>query len=54
MEIVKLGIVGVGAMGSIHAQSVVDGNIPRCRLTAVCDPNVERVKFPGGRRICLG
>lgn len=45
METVKLGIVGVGAMGSIHAQSVVDGNIPRCRLTAVCDPNVDQLKF---------
>src|SRR5271165_799271 len=47
METVKLGIVGVGSMGTIHAQSVVDGNIPRCKLTAVCDLNVDRInKFP--------
>jgi predicted dehydrogenase len=47
METVKLGIVGIGSMGTIHAQSVVDGNIPRCKLTAVCDPKVERInKFP--------
>src|SRR5580692_9169581 len=47
METVKLGIVGIGSMGAIHAQSVVDGNIPRCKLTAVCDPKVERInKFP--------
>ena len=38
METVKLGIVGIGAMGSIHAQSIIDGKIPRCKLTAVCDP----------------
>jgi predicted dehydrogenase len=47
METVNLGIVGIGAMGAIHAQSVVDGHIPRCKLTAVCDPKVERMnKFP--------
>ena len=33
-------------MGSMHAQSVIDGNIPRCKLTAVCDPKVEPAKFP--------
>lgn len=43
MQIVKLGIIGVGAMGTVHAQSVVDGNIPRCKLTAVCDPKAERL-----------
>src|SRR6266404_9257315 len=47
METVRLGIVGIGSMGTIHAQSVVDGNIPRCKLAAVCDPKVERInKFP--------
>src|SRR5258708_27534185 len=50
METVKLGIVGIGSMGAIHAQSVVDGNIPRCKLTAVCDPKVERInKFPSAK-----
>jgi len=34
---VRLGVVGVGSMGSWHARSVLDGLIPRCRLTAVCD-----------------
>jgi len=43
MDTVKLGIVGLGAMGAIHAQSVSDGKIPRCKLTAVCDPNIERL-----------
>ena len=47
METVKLGIVGIGSMGTIHARSVLDGNIPRCKLTAVCDPKVERInQFP--------
>src|SRR6266481_4647803 len=44
MEPVKLGIVGIGTMGSVHAQSIVDGKVPRCKLTAVCDPKAERLK----------
>jgi predicted dehydrogenase len=43
METVKLGIIGVGNMGSIHAQSVIDGHIPRCKLGAVCDLKAERL-----------
>jgi predicted dehydrogenase len=47
METVKLGIVGIGAMGGIHAQNVIEGRIPRCKLTAVCDPRIERInRFP--------
>jgi predicted dehydrogenase len=41
MQKVKLGIIGIGAMGAIHAKSVIDGNIPRCELTAVCDTKAE-------------
>jgi predicted dehydrogenase len=43
METVKLGIIGVGNMGSIHAQSVIDGHIPRCKLSAVCDLKAKRL-----------
>jgi len=47
METVRLGIVGIGSMGSIHAQSITEGKIPRCQLTAVCDPKPERTRrFP--------
>src|ERR1700736_589831 len=47
MEPVRLGIVGIGAMGSVHAQNIVDGKVPRCKLTAVCDPKAERLsQFP--------
>ena len=34
---VKLGIVGLGAMGTGHARSSLDGLVPRCELVAVCD-----------------
>jgi predicted dehydrogenase len=43
MQMVKLGIIGVGAMGTVHAQSIIDGHIPRCKLTAVCDSKAERL-----------
>ena len=43
METVKLGIVGIGTMGAIHAQNVINGHVPRCKLTAVCDFKAERL-----------
>jgi predicted dehydrogenase len=43
MDTVRLGIVGIGAMGSVHAQNIVDGKVPRCKLAAVCDPKAERL-----------
>jgi predicted dehydrogenase len=44
METVRLGIIGIGSMGSVHAQNVIEGKIPRCELTAICDPNAERLQ----------
>lgn len=47
MQTVKLGIIGIGTMGAIHARSVLEGSIPRCELTAVCDPKAELLdQFP--------
>jgi predicted dehydrogenase len=37
MKEVRLGIIGVGGMGSNHAGNVLAGKISRLRLTAVCD-----------------
>jgi predicted dehydrogenase len=44
MEYVKLGIIGIGTMGSVHAQSIMEGKIAGGKLTAVCDPKPERLK----------
>ena len=44
MDKVRLGIIGVGGMGSGHAKQVLDGQIPRCELVAVCDVDPERLK----------
>jgi predicted dehydrogenase len=34
---VKLGIVGLGVMGTVHARSILDGLVPGCELASVCD-----------------
>jgi len=41
---VRLGIIGVGSMGSWHARSVLEGKVKRCRLAAVCDVRPEALK----------
>lgn len=38
---VRLGIVGVGLMGSGHARSILEGRVPGCHLAALCDANPE-------------
>ncbi len=43
MEIVKLGIIGVGNMGTGHSQRILAGNIPGMELTAVCDINPAKI-----------
>ncbi|MDD5697786.1 MAG: Gfo/Idh/MocA family oxidoreductase [Victivallaceae bacterium] len=42
MQQVKLGIIGLGGMGSLHANSIA--GLRNCRLTAVCDINADQVK----------
>ena len=39
---IKLGIIGIGNMGSSHAKRVVEGKCPEFEMVAVCDTNVER------------
>ena len=47
METVRIGIVGLGAMGTLHAQNIAGGKVARCQLAAVCDPKTERLeRFP--------
>ena len=53
MEKVKLGIIGLGNMGTGHAGNVTDGKCPDITLTAVADINPDRIKWgqenlPGG------
>ena len=47
MKHVRLGIVGLGNMGSVHARSILDRKVDRATLVAVCDTDPDRLKpFP--------
>jgi predicted dehydrogenase len=50
MKEVRIGIIGLGNMGKVHARAIVDGRIPRSRLTAVADQNPEALAaFPDAK-----
>ncbi|MDF2566637.1 MAG: oxidoreductase domain protein [Oscillospiraceae bacterium] len=42
MKKLKIGIVGIGNMGSAHAVSIFSGNIPEMELAAVCDTDDKK------------
>src|SRR5437870_2004874 len=42
MSKVRIGIVGLGNMGSDHARKILAGNVPRLELTAVADAFAEK------------
>lgn len=42
MDKVKLGIIGIGNMGSAHCQHIVEGQTPEIELVAVADRNAMR------------
>jgi len=45
MKRIKLGIIGVGNMGSGHARNVLEGKCPELELTAVADINPDRLEW---------
>ena len=45
MEQVRLGIIGIGGMGTNHAHSILNGNVPEMRLTAVADIRKSRLDY---------
>ena len=45
MEQVRLGIIGVGNMGTDHARSLLAGKVPEMALTAVADINPARLQW---------
>ena len=45
MKKVRIGIIGIGNMGSSHAQNLIDNKVPGALLTAICDINPERIKW---------
>jgi predicted dehydrogenase len=45
MEKIKLGIIGIGNMGSAHAQNIKEGKCPEFELSAIADTNPERLDW---------
>ncbi len=44
MHDLRLGIIGLGNMGQVHADSIAGGKVSRCHLAAVCDPDQLALK----------
>ena len=42
---IKLGIIGIGNMGSAHAGNIVSGKCPDFELVAVADINKNRIEW---------
>jgi len=45
MKEVRIGIIGIGGMGTGHARKFLAGEVPGARLTAVCDINHDRLQW---------
>ena len=45
MNKVKLGIIGIGNMGTNHVKSIMDGQCPQIELVAVADTNPDRLAW---------
>lgn len=44
MDVVNVGIVGIGNIGCTHAMAIIAGKVPAMRLTAVCDTNPDKLQ----------
>jgi predicted dehydrogenase len=42
MQHVRLGLIGLGVMGQVHARNILAGKVPALRLTAVADSDPRR------------
>ncbi|MEH7547524.1 Gfo/Idh/MocA family protein [Neobacillus vireti] len=45
MSVVKIGVIGIGNMGSSHVQMINKGQIKGAELTAVCSSNESRIEW---------
>ena len=45
MKKLKLGIIGIGNMGSSHARNITQGKCPEIEITAIADINPERLEW---------
>lgn len=45
MEQVRLGVIGIGGMGTNHVNGFIEGKVPQIKLTAVCDIRQSRLDW---------
>ena len=45
MEKIRLGIIGVGNMGTAHINNILAGHCPEIEVAAVADINPDRLKW---------
>ncbi|NMA95515.1 MAG: Gfo/Idh/MocA family oxidoreductase [Clostridiales bacterium] len=45
MDKVRIGIIGIGNMGTAHARYILNGEVAGAKLGAVCDTDPERIKW---------
>jgi predicted dehydrogenase len=45
MQVVKIGIIGLGTMGTGHAQDIFRGDVPSAKLVAICDTDPKRLNW---------
>lgn len=45
MKKVRLGIIGIGNMGSSHAKNIKEGKCPELEITAIADTNPKRLEW---------
>ena len=43
-DIVRIGVVGTGGMGSSHVRTIESGAVPRAKVTAVCDIDPRKME----------
>lgn len=47
MDLVRIGIIGLGNIGRHHAQTLLAGKVSSCKLTAVCRDKTGLCRHPG-------
>lgn len=44
-ETIRVGIIGLGNMGTTHAKNLTAGKVPQMTLSAICDINPDRLRY---------
>ncbi len=45
MEKIRVGIIGIGNIGSVHTESILRGDVTGMELSALCDNDPQKIKY---------